>query len=92
MTDKQIILSLTRELEAATKPKWVSVSDRLPEHDGVKGCSLGSSVIVDIYADGERWINCYYNFDAEMWFDTDLSMPVDSVTHWQPTPPAPEVK
>lgn len=30
MTDKQIILSLTRELEAATKPKWISVKDRMP--------------------------------------------------------------
>lgn len=31
MTDKQIILSLTRELEAATKPKWVSVHDAEPK-------------------------------------------------------------
>ncbi|AUR89328.1 protein of unknown function DUF551 [Vibrio phage 1.122.B._10N.286.46.F8] len=34
MTDKQIILSLTRELEAATKPKWVSVDDQEPEFHG----------------------------------------------------------
>lgn len=30
MNDKQIILSLTRELEEATKSKWISVTDRLP--------------------------------------------------------------
>ncbi len=70
--------------------EWISVNERFPEHDGVKGCSLGNSIVVDIYADGERWFNCYYSFDDECWYDTDMNCSIDLVTNWmyQPKPPA----
>ncbi len=81
MTDKQIILSLTRELEAATKPKWVSVDEQLPELKvrvlafdfngfGTVSARLGSA---GWYLEGVLDNHC-------------------NVTHWQPLPPDPEAK
>lgn len=92
MTDKQIIERLTRELEEATKPKWISVSDRMPEYNGAIGCNLGDSIIVDIYVKGERWTDCYYSFDDDCWYDCDLHCTITETTHWMYIPPAPEVK
>ncbi len=100
MTDKQIILSLTRELEAATKPKWVSVSDRLPEV-GVevlvvnsKG-SMSTSKDVGLAQDVIGKYNRSF-YDEERDFNSvcasiggGWSM---NVTHWQPLPTQPEVK
>ncbi len=76
-----LTLSLTRELEAATKPKWISVDDRLPEESGAywtfNGDDEKPSVIqqrVHMYDSNYKQFNCH------------------TVTHWQPLPPSPEVK
>lgn len=77
MTDKQIILSLTRELEAATKPKWVSVHDCVP--------AIGDRCILAL-TDGYIEIGCYEGETFGFTFD---NRPVDA-THWQPAPEAPK--
>lgn len=86
MTDKQIILSLARELEAATKPKWVSVSDRLPEHDGqylVKVPNSAFNPAGQSVSDFSQRVSPNFQYDR---------IHIDSVTHWQPLPTPPEVK
>lgn len=91
MTNEQIIANLTAKLEEATKPKWISVGEELPEHNGANGCNLGDSVIVDIYVEGERWTDCYYSFDDECWYDCDMHCTIDNATHWMKIPPSPEM-
>ncbi|UVD32316.1 hypothetical protein [Vibrio phage vB_VaM_H2] len=72
--------------------EWISVKDKLPEHNGAIGCNEGDSVVVDVFADGERWPFCYYSFDDECWYDTDVHCSIDLVTHWMPLPEPPEVE
>ncbi len=79
MTDKQIIANLTAKLEAATKPKWVSVHDCVP--------SLGTQCLV-VLDDGHMETGCY---EGEVFGFTVDNCPAD-ITHWQPLPPPPEVK
>lgn len=79
MTDKQIILSLTRELEAATKPKWVKTIDQLPPFKthvliyGKLGCEIGFMM-----APNRKWLVDGIAFHS------------DEFPYWQPLPPAPE--
>lgn len=94
MTDKQIILSLTRELEEAIKPKWVSVNDKMP--------SYGEPVLLKINGVVQK---ITYNLDgsdhSNDWFEPyssigvyddhrDLSFFVDyeSDVCWQSLPEA----
>ncbi len=88
MTDKQIIANLTAKLEAATKPKWVSVSDRLPEEVGKYLCH---------FSDGTIETYDYQKLDDGRYGITDVGYGFEAannwhVTHWQSLPPAPEVK
>ncbi len=80
MTDKQIIAKLTAKLEAATKPKWVISDDEKP--------TFGSEVLV-IDADGTKTVG-YWSMGGFWVLDSEF-MNVE-ITHWQPLPPAPEVK
>lgn len=86
MTDKQIILSLTRELEAATKPKWVSVDDELPAKSGQYLVKVPNSPFNrngQAVSEFSKLSNPNFGYDR---------IHMDRVTHWQPLPPAPEVK
>lgn len=56
---------------------WISVNDRLPE----------DSEVVDCFSDGERWADCYHV--NGVWYDRDVHMSIDLVTHWRPLPPPP---
>lgn len=71
--------------------EWISVDEKLPNRDG-DGSGLGYSVVVDLWVDGERLPDCYYNFDDEQWLDTDIhcEIDLDLVTHWMPLPTPPE--
>ncbi len=87
MTDKQIITNLTAKLEAATKPKWISVHDMMPP--------IGEEVLIRIScanhfniesaklkADG-TWLGC--------WCDTyGKAGSSYQVNHWMPKPQDPK--
>ncbi len=80
MTDKQIILSLTRELEAATKPKWIkfeAYTENSPENDRHYLALVNGQLKILFFCDDEYWCERYGGKGYE-------------VTHWQPLPSKPQ--
>jgi hypothetical protein len=81
--------------KADAMPKWIPVTERLPEEDGKylvleqSGGRTVTSVLrfakdarkVDRYDFKGRWKNAWYEYDSEWGHYT-----VDSVTHWMPLP------
>lgn len=82
-----------------SKPKWIPVSERLPDTDGryLVHKNLWGSTWFDVIAfakDGrkideydfkKKWENVWYHYDSEWGYVT-----TDSVTHWMPLPEAPK--
>jgi hypothetical protein len=80
------------------EPKWIPVTERLPEQDGkylvCKNLFGGAYITAIRFAnDGrkvckfdfrERWENVWYEYDIEYGYLT-----VDTVTHWMPLPEPP---
>lgn len=76
-------------LESLIKPRWIPVTERLPE-------SVDDDVLV---TDGEGYAVGYWRPDAQAWDSTDFgwlenrSEPpcgIHTVTHWMSLPPLPE--
>ena len=64
----------------AGKPKWIPVSDRLPEPgDYVMVCDIREDWISLCEFSGDAW----YDFGCKMW-------DIDEVTHWMPLPEPPK--
>ncbi|MCG0011788.1 DUF7415 domain-containing protein [Vibrio parahaemolyticus] len=60
---------------------WVPARDQLPQHDEN---DKHTSVLVDVFGDGERWPDCYYCFLEEEWIWNDTGEPVSiNVTYWK---------
>lgn len=60
---------------------WVPVTAQLPPHDEN---DKHSSVLVDVFGDGERWPECYYCFLEDEWICNELGEPVSiATTHWK---------
>lgn len=86
----QLIQAMCGEtLAELEKPRWVSVTEALPE-------SVDDDVLV---TDGEGCAVGYWRPDAQAWDSTDFgwlenrSEPpcgIHTVTHWMPLPPLPE--
>ncbi len=70
------------------KPKWIPVTERLPEKSGRYLALTPSKVRCDKYFE---WLIRYdpkcgfYDYDSE-WGD----IPMDDVTHWMPLPEPPK--
>ncbi len=85
MTDKQIILSLTRELEEATKPKWISVDSEIKPEQGQQVLIYTTdaddlpTIAKATYNVNNRFLLCGGYRDKDL-------------THWQSLPTPPEVK
>ena len=65
----------------AGKPKWIPVTEKLPEKDG-------SVLVYNGYGRGILWFekgNGFNEIDDYGWV-----RPVDSVTHWMPLPEPPK--
>ena len=71
-----------------TKSQWISVEDELPESYGNRYCT-GTSPMVDVYTDDERWTDCYYDYDGDCFRHPDMDCIVRDVTHWMPLPKPP---
>ena len=83
----------------AGKPKWIPVSERLPENDGdyLIRKQLGKYHWYDVLGfakDGRKvneydfeseWENVWYSYDSEWGYVTS-----DNVTHWMPLPEPPK--
>lgn len=84
---------------AAGKPKWIPVSERLPENDGkyLVLKALGEHRWHDVFRfakDGRKvnkydfdsnWQNVWFIYDSEWGYIT-----TDNVTHWMPLPEPPK--
>lgn len=71
---------------------WISCEERLPGRIKTHPNSYGDthSAVVDVYGDGERWPNCIYDFNDEIWIDPDTDMGLTiTVTHWKSLPDKP---
>ena len=84
-----------------TIPKWIPVTERLPDKDGKylafnKGIVAGSGYCrvlgfakdarkIDQYDFVEDWQNVWYFYDSEYGYVT-----TNSVTHWMPLPEPPK--
>ena len=79
MNDKQIIKKLTEELEQETKPKWISVDERLPE--------LRERVI--LFDNNGFGLVTGRRGTAEWYLEGDLDLNAN-ITHWQPLPEPPK--
>ena len=87
--DNAFVLSPKRAMEYLSKPRWIPVTERLPE-------SVDDDVLV---TDGEGCAVGYWRPDAQAWDSTDFgwlenrSEPpcgIHTVTHWMSLPPLPE--
>ena len=81
------------------KPKWIPVSERLPEKDGhylvfERGYLIPIIRVLEFAKDGRKvdkydfhrgWKNVWYRYDSEWGHIT-----IDSVTHWMPLPEPPK--
>ncbi len=85
MTDEQIIANLTAKLEAATKPKWVSIDSEIKPEQGQQVLIYTTdaddlpTIVKATYNVKNRFLLCGGYRDK-------------GLTHWQPLPTAPEVK
>ena len=73
-----------------TVNEWISVKDRLPEMDAMRGVFETVSIALK---DGRVVSGCYRNTDKEWWGDiTDglYSNITDLATHWMPLPQPPK--
>lgn len=61
---------------AAARPRWISVSERLPEVEGY---------YLFLFENGRN------KFQDVSWFNPRIKL-VESVTHWMPLPAAPETE
>ena len=83
----------------AGKPKWIPVSERLPDKDGsylvfkknVYGTDTRALRFakdgrkVDKYDFHTEWKNVWYRYDIEWGYIT-----IDDITHWMPLPEPPK--
>ena len=81
------------------KPKWIPVTERLPEKDGkylvfrkihhISLCAVYGFAKdgrkVDEYDFETKWENVWYCYDPEYGYYV-----IDSVTHWMPLPEPPK--
>ncbi len=88
MTDKQIIANLTAKLEAATKPKWVSVHDMTPPNGTGVICCCSSGHVSEMYFRDDKFDFPYSNHEPD---EYDLQF-LWGITHWQPLPEPFEAK
>ena len=65
----------------AGKPKWIPVSERLPEN--------GSDVLAYSYDEDESRI-FPANYDNGWWHDCLFNIRIIAVTHWMPLPEPPK--
>ncbi len=76
-----------RELEAATKPKWISVEDDKPQETGRYWCYVEE--IGCLGFSHYQWNCAFTKTETGGYFTTESG---SKVTHWQPLSPPPEVK
>lgn len=63
------------------EPKWIPVTERLPEKDKEVLCLLG---------DGEFWLAVWDHCDDGLWTDGERWVSKCFVTHWMPLPEPPK--
>ncbi len=86
MTDKQIIANLTAKLEAATKPKWVSVHDMLPQNETGVICCCSEGHVSEMYFDDGK-----FNFPRFDIYPDEYDLKfLNEIIGWQPLPKAME--
>ncbi len=78
------VLKAMQEYADQFKPKWIPVSERLPDQ----------FQYVDIWTKGhDRLTGCHFDgevFEAELFGEEEYFEPIKHVTHWMPLPEKPE--
>ena len=76
--------ALCETIERLKKPRWISVTERLPEKAEQIADHWFSAEVIG--KDEVTIRKAYYNFTAGVWLDANREMEWDSITHWMPMP------
>lgn len=81
---------LSRHMDdlAALMPRWIPVTERLPEPEETIGEHLFSTDVLG--TEGFTFRRAYYNYTARVWLDGNEEQEWPKITHWMPLPPAPK--
>lgn len=82
--------ALWKEAALDQKPRWIPVTERLPEKAEQIADHWFSAEVIG--KDEVTIRKAYYNFTAGVWLDANCEMEWDSITHWMPMPPKEETE
>lgn len=76
-------------IEELQKPKWVSVTDRLPDFEGYVLCI--ASIGKDFYGKSlRRQVILYFDYDEQWFYYDEIPVQRECVTYWIPLPQPPK--
>lgn len=81
---------LSRHMDdlAALMPRWIPVSERLPEPKVTIGKHVFSTDVLG--TEGFTFRIAYYNYTANVWLDGNEEQEWPEITHWMPLPEPPK--
>jgi hypothetical protein len=81
---------LSRHMDdlAALMPRWIPVSERLPEQKATIGKHVFSADVLG--TEGFTFRRAYYNYTAKVWLDGNEKQEWPEITHWMPLPEPPK--
>lgn len=74
----------------AGKPKWIPVTERLPDRRGLRQDEAEYVLVCEKYPSGEYVSICAYDFDGWSKWDSFGMVIPERITHWMPLPEPPK--
>lgn len=74
-----------------TKPKWISVTERLPEtRESILGKKSSKVIIAFRFDDGTQGTDTAHTLNGEWVFEDHITVVARTITHWKPLPEPPK--
>lgn len=84
--DSAFVLSPKRAREYLSKPRWIPVTERLPDFEGCLLCMRKAFV-----GDKLRYQDILYYEEGTFYMEfEDTPIPTEAITHWMPLPQPPK--